>query len=300
MAFDPKLRLTASQALEHPWLVSYHDVDDEPTCSHKFDRWKYLEEIDTLEKYREALLKEIQDCRREVRSTSSHRDLSPPRTPGTAVHTIEEETGEEEHLTPMPFPSTESPSRPGSPESLRRHERERSVAKAIAEAQATPILSQTDPVVAYARRTSMFVHSRTNSTYSVHRVPSAVSGLPGGTDSGGNTVAFPTASQDFVRPSRSRTTSTIGYQTEDRRRLLRTLSTVSIYETGEGRAGGLASIAPIAKYIVEKDRSGDDELQSEMPRELGEGDGEDQGSFDEKLEMPADGSGDRKRRFTIE
>ena len=48
------------------------------------------------------------------------------------------------------------------------------------------------------------------------------------------------------------------------RRLLRTLSTVSIYESGEGLAGGLADIAPIGKYIVERDEA----LPSEMPQEL--------------------------------
>ena len=48
------------------------------------------------------------------------------------------------------------------------------------------------------------------------------------------------------------------------RRLLRTLSTVSIYESGEGLAGGLADIAPIGKYIVERDEG----LPSEMPQEL--------------------------------
>ena len=48
------------------------------------------------------------------------------------------------------------------------------------------------------------------------------------------------------------------------RKLLRTLSTVSIYESGEGLAGGLADIAPIGKFIVERDEG----LPSEMPQEL--------------------------------
>ena len=64
-------------------------------------------------------------------------------------------------------------------------------------------------------------------------------------------------------PARSRTASTYGY--ENARRLLRTLSTVSIYESGEGLAGGLADIAPIGKYIVQER---DEALPSEMPREL--------------------------------
>lgn len=64
-------------------------------------------------------------------------------------------------------------------------------------------------------------------------------------------------------PARSRTGSMMGGDTATRR-LLRTLSTVSIYESGEGLAGGLADIAPIGKYIVERDEG----LPSEMPREF--------------------------------
>ena len=52
---------------------------------------------------------------------------------------------------------------------------------------------------------------------------------------------------------------------EPSRKLLRTLSTVSIYESGEGHAGGLADIAPIGRYIVEQDEG---PPESEMPREL--------------------------------
>ena len=55
------------------------------------------------------------------------------------------------------------------------------------------------------------------------------------------------------------------------RRLLRTLSTVSIYESGEGRAGGLADVAPIGRYITQDHRTGDDALASEMPKEIMEG-----------------------------
>ena len=53
-------------------------------------------------------------------------------------------------------------------------------------------------------------------------------------------------------------------------RLLRTLSTVSIHESGQGLKGGLADIAPIGKYITE--RGSDDELlASEVPEEFKEG-----------------------------
>ena len=75
-----------------------------------------------------------------------------------------------------------------------------------------------------------------------------------------SSIAFPT--QEYVVPARSRTASMFGDTAT--RKLLRTLSTVSIYESGEGLAGGLADIAPIGRYIVERDEA----LPSEMPREL--------------------------------
>ena len=78
--------------------------------------------------------------------------------------------------------------------------------------------------------------------------------------SGESSVAFPTG--EYVVPARSRTASMFGDVST--RKLLRTLSTVSIYESGEGLAGGLADIAPIGKYIVERDEA----LPSGMPQEL--------------------------------
>ena len=114
-----------------------------------------------------------------------------------------------------------------------------------------------------------------------------------------NTVAFPSG-DNFVVPARTRTGShfgsyppgvppfpgpthtgdgisglpgttnfnyTVGPGTMGR--LLRTLSTVSIHESGQGLKGGLADIAPIGKFITE--RGTDDELlASEVPEELKE------------------------------
>ena len=113
-----------------------------------------------------------------------------------------------------------------------------------------------------------------------------------------NTVAFPSG-ESYVVPARSRTSSvfgqypsgvpfpssthagdgvsglpgvgnhgyTVGPGTVSR--LLRTLSTVSIHESGQGLKGGLADIAPIGKFITE--RGSDDELASEVPEEFKEG-----------------------------
>merc|ERR1719230_1335686 len=37
LAFDPAKRITAEQALEHPYFEKYHDIEDEPVCADKFE-----------------------------------------------------------------------------------------------------------------------------------------------------------------------------------------------------------------------------------------------------------------------
>ncbi|XP_056286185.1 mitogen-activated protein kinase 7 isoform X2 [Pseudoliparis swirei] len=73
LLFDPRERITVTQALEHPYLSKYHDRDDEPVCVPAFDF-----EFDKLpinkEQIKEAILMEIQDfhqnkqgCRQRLR-----------------------------------------------------------------------------------------------------------------------------------------------------------------------------------------------------------------------------------------
>nr|WRY74751.1 mitogen-activated protein kinase 7 [Rachycentron canadum] len=61
--FDPRERISVTQALEHPYLAKYHDQDDEPICVPAFDF-----EFDKLpmnkEQIKEAILMEIQDFHR--------------------------------------------------------------------------------------------------------------------------------------------------------------------------------------------------------------------------------------------
>lgn len=197
---------------------------------------------------------------------------------------------------PMPAPGSiihsKTPTmdrRHTSPEAIRRDSRgPNDIVPSPSEGQSAGT-AVADPMVAYARRSSMFLPSRTSSTYSVYRVPS-------GTDPGlsGSSIAFPTTTApEYVVPARARAASSFGHGTavmEDRRRLLRTLSTVSIHESGEGHAGGLADIAPIGKFIVEQDRTEDEAVQSEMPKELVEGPTPDDQAARKK-------SGDEKRRL---
>jgi len=55
------------------------------------------------------------------------------------------------------------------------------------------------------------------------------------------------------------------------RKLLRTLSTVSIHESIEGLPGGLSGVAEIREYIVGNKTTGADAPPSEIPREFGIG-----------------------------
>lgn len=304
-SFDPEGRPSAAGALAHPWLATYHDVEDEPVCGKDFNRWREIEELETLDDFRDALVNEVLECRKEVRNMAA---LDPEPEPPMVNVTEEPDSTEDhdEHDTEEPAPlGGHKASRSRSPEDrfARRPTASRKASiepgtlpPSIPEGDAFPFPGSThDPVVAYSRRSIFGQPSRTNSMYSIHRA-SPASDAP----QGSNTVAFPsTGTGEYVVPARHRTASmfTLGGEGGgsegggDMRRLLRTLSTVSIYESGEGRAGGLADVAPIGKYIVE--RSGDDALASEMPREFGGG------STSSVSPAGGEGAHDDKRRFRV-
>ncbi|KAF7309710.1 MAP kinase [Mycena indigotica] len=298
LTFDPDARFTVAEALEHPWLSGYHEPEEEPDCDLPYDKWKDIEELTTIEQFRKALWDEIQDYRREIRGGVDDEDefeavVAAASADGqdlpnvvqaevvpTVVGVIAEEPvaeeaaaleGSEEVKTEPVEPTAESqgPPRPVSPEK-------------------TIPTFPTDPVVTYARRSSIMQPSRQGSLYGSPRPTSqhlgsyfSESPRPAEPVLGPGTIAFP-SSQNYVFPhTRSRTGSTVG-RGEGQRRLLRTLSTVSIHESGEGRPGGLADIAPIGRFIVESQPSEADAPASEMPRiledELGKKDDEERKS----------------------
>ena len=71
ITFDPTERISVAEALEHPWLSTYHNLDDEPDCTESFQRWKEIEELESHDDFKRALWDEIQDYRREVRGLNS-------------------------------------------------------------------------------------------------------------------------------------------------------------------------------------------------------------------------------------
>ncbi|KAI0741938.1 kinase-like domain-containing protein [Daedaleopsis nitida] len=300
LVFDPAGRYTVPDALEHPWLVSYHDAVDEPDCPEIFERWRDIEKLETLPQFREAIWNEIQDHRQQVRSIyfDTHESVDASASPARERQpTTSSLPPTEDLMSPFEFKTpADAPAHVLSPESLAARgvvSPEPSTLPTVAESETVTDDSQlprplmnaersserpaADPVMAYVRRSSFMQPSRTSSMYSTyagrtrHSIAyttesrnslERVLGLPSGVGPE-STIAFPTQTQpEYVMPARSRTASMFGDHAT--RRLLRTLSTVSVYESGEGLAGGLADIAPIGKYIVERDEA----LPSEMPREL--------------------------------
>jgi len=226
-----------------------------------------------------------------------------------------------------PLPSHDSQGLlPISRANSRKSERRPSSEKLERASSTASITTPTDPVLTYARRSSLLqpqwpptpnpgTSPSINPYHSNHhasRKPIPNFGEAGYFDEGANlkeqyghgkhlhrnTVAFPSG-DSYVVPARTRVGSifgpypsgipfpdsthtgdgisglpgtgnyTVGPGTVPSR-LLRTLSTVSIHESGQGLKGGLADIAPIGKFITE--RGTDDELlASEVPEELKEG-----------------------------
>lgn len=295
LAFDPRDRITVPEALEHPWLAAYHDESDEPECPENFEKWRQIEELETLEDFRTALWDEIEEYRREVRGIHADTSVLPDASPVLKPFpTTDEPLGMTEHSVKVVNTdgtvhdvSEEKPEANAQEENRPQIQRGRfsSSPEHYFRRGSTPA----DPVVSYARRSSIMQPSRQGSTYN-SPLPSAQHLLAFTEDStetepcalGPGSIVFPgTSQQGYVVPARSRTGSMAGGEVT--RKLLRTLSTVSIHESVEGLAGGLAGIAPIGKFIVESQPGEADAPPSEMPKDFGieetsEGDEQDEES----------------------
>ena len=279
LSFDPTTRISVTQALAHPWLAAYHDVNDEPSCPEKFDRWRQIEELETIEQFRAALWAEINDFRREVRAVGAEADEQPSalpsEMPARSLSTPSEAplSPQQENLSPEV-----TVSRRQSMSSSPLHERRDST-----DGRARP--RARDPVVSYSRRASVYSARDRDSI-----VFGELDGLPvtmtrtssfAGDDAGlppmgpgVNAFPFPSAGlpEGYVVPARQRTASTGGPGVVGSR-LLRTLSTVSIHETV-----GADVAADVARLIRAKE-TGADAPPSEMPKEIG-GDGSEWGGKD--------------------
>ncbi|KAJ3561800.1 hypothetical protein NP233_g9974 [Leucocoprinus birnbaumii] len=355
LTFDPSERVSVIEALEHPWLSSYHEPDDEPTCPEKFDKWRDIEELETLEQFREALWNEIEDFRKEVRGMNidmadmTNRTIDAAMNASVHAYRAREALGPAESVPSAPppvapsqiaFPTVIEPAVISEESTQVEPQTSLSTATAVADRsildedrnEETPgdhqpatkersfkrssviieenepgppqrtftaspeiyrqsMTSPADPLIQYARRSSVI--SRQGSTYN-SPIPSSqnlsyITSPEAITGQGGSSIMFPT--QGYVVPARSRTGSTAGGG-EIARRLLRTLSTVSIHESSEGLAGGLAGLAPLGKYLPGVPGTEADAPPSEMPRDFRVVDEEEEEDEEkEKMTRPALGGG---------
>lgn len=301
VSFDPENRVTVPQALEHPWLAAYHDESDEPVCTERFERWREIEKLETLDDFKKALWEEIEDYRKEVRGLKlevlphlanlAAKNATANQQPleATPSEDTEVETGPPGTPAP-PEEAIPEPTPPPEPVVIVQSESRRPICESP-ELQYRSPPAATDPVMTYARRSSII--SRQGSTYnspvaSHQYLPTFIEGqlsndtraitssnnasILNGFGSGTNMVPFPSAQPGYVVPARSRTGSiATGSGVEVTRRMLRTLSTVSIHETGQGRKGGLADVAPIGKFIIGGEETEADAPASELPREFVDG-----------------------------
>jgi p38 MAP kinase len=60
LVFDPKKRITAAEALSHPYLAPYHDPTDEPVAAEKFD-WSFNDADLPIDTWRVMMYSEILD-----------------------------------------------------------------------------------------------------------------------------------------------------------------------------------------------------------------------------------------------
>ncbi|KAF6010060.1 hypothetical protein HII12_003606 [Brettanomyces bruxellensis] len=65
LTLDPKTRITAEQALEHPYLEVWHDPNDEPVCPRKFDF--SFESVDDIHDMKKMIVDEVAGFREYVR-----------------------------------------------------------------------------------------------------------------------------------------------------------------------------------------------------------------------------------------
>jgi len=106
--------------MRYPWLDVLHlgaEEGAEPDCPRKFERWKEVEALETLEEYRSAIWNEIQQFRREVRGMLPSRRSSLFVDP---TQTIPSPSAESEELSKVAkglgsFILTEEPSKDTEP-----------------------------------------------------------------------------------------------------------------------------------------------------------------------------------------
>lgn len=98
LRFDPRERISACQALEHPYLSKYHDPDDEPVCVPAFD-FEFDRQTMGKEQIKEAILAEIQDFNKKKQGVRKKIQFKPLQNSVSAVGGISNNNKQSQHLT---------------------------------------------------------------------------------------------------------------------------------------------------------------------------------------------------------
>ncbi|WWC91694.1 uncharacterized protein L201_006640 [Kwoniella dendrophila CBS 6074] len=109
LAFDPAQRIDVTQALSHPYLATYHDESDEPSCPEIFSKWEQVESLTTIEELREAITREIAEFREEVRTMDDedYYDEEGELAEGEETWRVSGlEEGEQVNIHDSPMPNT--------------------------------------------------------------------------------------------------------------------------------------------------------------------------------------------------
>ena len=106
--------------MTHPYVGTYHDEADEPVCHDVFDKWEQVEGLETIEELREAITREIEEYRAEVRNVIIESDEDEDEEPereqeeydemmeGDTQETITGPSPSKDGTPSFPFPRTAS------------------------------------------------------------------------------------------------------------------------------------------------------------------------------------------------
>lgn len=101
LAFDPTQRLTVEDALAHPYLEAYHDVEDEPAHERNFDF--SFERVEGIEDIRNLITQEYKSYKVEKQhgapQGNPHRPAQP--LPGPDRNAIEENVKPDDKVQPV-------------------------------------------------------------------------------------------------------------------------------------------------------------------------------------------------------
>lgn len=260
MTFDPKDRLTVDEALNHPWLAPFQNLEEFSEPPTVFDKWRAIEDIDTTEQFRAALYSEVMEFREEVRnlgldgvsSVSDYEDAldgSSPDSPSNLTAKPEIPPSVPSIVEAVPFPTSEA------------EYADEDAPGAIPTASSLSRFAK-DPYRTYSttRRTSIFSIADRSAGPSTAIVP----------EEGSLDRTF----SNFTSRSRIQSSDTLGGGVSAAPpRFLRQLSTVSISGLADAnRANGIVGVAEAAENSL---AIAADAPASELPSEWGRKDGTD-------------------------